>query len=490
MIDTLSAQQQWKGLIIVRDNIVSFADCCWQCPGTWVPLESGGDHQCNLHVPLVQTQLLLVLLLQWTTLFVAQCNHVNIASRNDNTKVFDRHICCNVSCRQTSFIAGAMALLRWWRVTIGVVNFTPGALAPSRLSKVLAQSPIVARGLSLPCAWRTWQIALVTRGSSLPCTTYATNCPCGKGLILGKGFVITFFGERLVVASLMDASSLAYLPYCPWQCTCCLWHTQCTCLWQHTRLWQCTCHLQHTPHTQVWHICAAGHSVAQYGRRCILQTTTYNIWLLRGRLYSFFPRICLLLSVLLEMWQSKMIVASSPLLLWHCNQYYCWRFTPLQSSMWFTSMRKVGCCCAILHAHCNQLLLLLPAIWCKHFDCCILCNTDSLPWSLQSTACKQIDSCVVIIPLQLLVSRGVQNIAVILWSLAIWHKKYACCCHPCNQQDIYFLLLCPCVLQWFCYVTCSLAIQLLLATSGIKLLLLLLGYNMKNMIVICSLAIL
>jgi hypothetical protein len=54
---------------------------------------------------------------------------------------------------------------------------------------VVAQSPIVVRGLLLPC------------------TAYAANCPCGERLIvapspvaiLGKGFVIVLFGKRLVV---------------------------------------------------------------------------------------------------------------------------------------------------------------------------------------------------------------------------------------------------------------------------------------------------
>jgi hypothetical protein len=36
----------------------------------------------------------------------------NIASRNDNTKVFDRRICCNGGHRETSFIADLMALLQ------------------------------------------------------------------------------------------------------------------------------------------------------------------------------------------------------------------------------------------------------------------------------------------------------------------------------------------------------------------------------------------
>jgi hypothetical protein len=34
----------------------------------------------------------------------------DVASRNDDTKVLDRRICCNGGCRQTSLIAGVMAL--------------------------------------------------------------------------------------------------------------------------------------------------------------------------------------------------------------------------------------------------------------------------------------------------------------------------------------------------------------------------------------------
>jgi hypothetical protein len=34
----------------------------------------------------------------------------NVASRDDDTKVFDQRICCDGGCRETSFIAGAMVL--------------------------------------------------------------------------------------------------------------------------------------------------------------------------------------------------------------------------------------------------------------------------------------------------------------------------------------------------------------------------------------------
>ncbi len=34
----------------------------------------------------------------------------DVASRHDDTKVLDRRSCCGGGCKQTSFIAGAMAL--------------------------------------------------------------------------------------------------------------------------------------------------------------------------------------------------------------------------------------------------------------------------------------------------------------------------------------------------------------------------------------------
>jgi hypothetical protein len=54
----------------------------------------------------------LLLILQSTMLVAMWHNLVNVAYRNDNIKVFDQHICCNGGCRDSSFIAGAMALLQ------------------------------------------------------------------------------------------------------------------------------------------------------------------------------------------------------------------------------------------------------------------------------------------------------------------------------------------------------------------------------------------
>ncbi len=148
VVNTCSAQGQWKSLIVARDNNVSFADCCQQCPGTWAPLKSGGNHQRYLHVPLVQTQLLLLLLLQWTTLFVVCCNHVNVASFNDNTKIFDQCICCDGSHRKTIFITGAMVLVwGWWRI--------------------VAQLLFEPKGLSLPCTMYAALMRLIVTGQDV-----------------------------------------------------------------------------------------------------------------------------------------------------------------------------------------------------------------------------------------------------------------------------------------------------------------------------------
>jgi hypothetical protein len=102
---------------------------------------------------------------------------------------------------------------------IGAFDFIVSALAPSGLSKVVAQSPIVARGLLLPCTVYAALRPFVARGSLLSCTTYAANCPCGKGLIdvpipvsiLGKWSVVALFGKGFVVALLDKCGLLGVL---------------------------------------------------------------------------------------------------------------------------------------------------------------------------------------------------------------------------------------------------------------------------------------
>jgi hypothetical protein len=102
---------------------------------------------------------------------------------------------------------------------IGSIEFIVSTLAPSQLLKDMAQSLFAARGSSLPCTAFAALRPFVARGSSSSCMTYAANCPCGKGLIvipspvtiLGKGFVVAFFGERLIVALLNGCVLLGVL---------------------------------------------------------------------------------------------------------------------------------------------------------------------------------------------------------------------------------------------------------------------------------------
>ncbi len=132
-----------------------------------------------------------------------------LACRNVTQKVFDRHICCDVGRRQTNFTAGVMALhCNGKGLWFSKIDLMVSALVPSQLLKVVAQSPILVRGLLLPCmayailmrlvvawynvhghpsswqdarcrlAWCTRPIALVVRGSSL----YSASCHPWQGV--------------------------------------------------------------------------------------------------------------------------------------------------------------------------------------------------------------------------------------------------------------------------------------------------------------------
>ncbi len=176
------------------------------------------------------------------------------------------------------------------------------ALVPSWSSKVVAQSPIVVRGLLLPCtaytalmqiivawhnvhghlplwretchhrAWRTRPIAFVARGSLL----YPAQSPSSQG----------------VCCHLL------------WQEACCnpLWRmhppwTSCC-----THPWRCTCRLWRTCCTHLWRTSTTCCCMARYGHCCILRTTTWTFDCYMG-VVTFFPHICLLLSLLLAIWQ-------------------------------------------------------------------------------------------------------------------------------------------------------------------------------------------
>ncbi len=186
-------------------NIVSFADCCQQCPDAWAPLKSGGDHQCDLYVRLVWTIFLLLLLLQWATLFVMRCNLVGIAYHNHNTKVLNN-----------AFVAMAVkeaqaSLQALWHF-IGMIRdcdwhnqFYPGRFGAFTIVMGHVLVDLCGKGLIVAMHDVCKPTAFVARGSSSPCTTYTTNYPCGKGLIAVPSTVV-ILSKRLLLPSLARGS--------------------------------------------------------------------------------------------------------------------------------------------------------------------------------------------------------------------------------------------------------------------------------------------
>jgi hypothetical protein len=161
---------------------------------------------------------------------------------------------------------------------INGINFMAGALAPMQSLKVVAQW-FVARGSSLPCTSYAALRLFVVRGSSSSCMTYTANRPCGEGLIvvpnpvaiLGKGFVVAFFGERLVVALLDGCVLLGVLPTLTLGDVHTIFGVLNILAFGKVNkcLWQCTCRLWHTRRTQPQHTCAAGCCMARYGHHHI-----------------------------------------------------------------------------------------------------------------------------------------------------------------------------------------------------------------------------
>ncbi len=111
------------------------------------------------------------------------------------------------------------ALLQWYGVAIGTINFIVSALAPSGLLNVVAQSPIVARGSSLLCTTYVTLRPFVVRGSSSSCMMYSTNLPLWQGAHCftqsschpWQQFVVALFGKGLIVALLDECSLLGIL---------------------------------------------------------------------------------------------------------------------------------------------------------------------------------------------------------------------------------------------------------------------------------------
>ena len=175
MVDTLSAQWQWKGLIVTKDNIVSFADWYW-CYLGWRCCCSMG---ISLAKAICVAQSGRRRILWSTTLVAAWRNLVNVACCNATQKVFDYCIYCDGGCRQTNFIVGAMVLhCNGKGLWFSMIDLTMSAFAPSGLLKIVAQSPIVVRGLSLPCRAYTTLLRLVITWHNVHVTR-----PCGKMLV-------------------------------------------------------------------------------------------------------------------------------------------------------------------------------------------------------------------------------------------------------------------------------------------------------------------
>ncbi len=123
VISLAKAILAWNNLVIVTscDEKHKTIDCCvgqsiivgplqsrvsWRVGASQVWWQSSARSLCFAQWC---TDTMFLLSLLWSTpLIVTRRNHVNVASRNDNTKVFYQRICCDGSCRENSFIAGAM----------------------------------------------------------------------------------------------------------------------------------------------------------------------------------------------------------------------------------------------------------------------------------------------------------------------------------------------------------------------------------------------
>jgi hypothetical protein len=192
--------------------------------GTWAPAKSGGDRWHDLYVLLVMCGHDVFVVASAINNIDCHVAQPNVASRNDNTKVFDQCICCNGGRRETSFIARAMALH---------CNGEGLQLAQSIFSECIDTftivkfcGPVTHCGKGLVVASYTY-VALrpfVARGSLSSCTTCVANRPCGEGLIdvpipvtiLGKQFVVTLFGKGLIPPFLDECGLLGILNVLPY----------------------------------------------------------------------------------------------------------------------------------------------------------------------------------------------------------------------------------------------------------------------------------
>ncbi len=201
-------------LIVVRSSNPSLTrhlSCC-----AWAPAKSGGDCWHNPHILLGDVRA--------RYFCCCFCNQQRWLSHGTTRCCFPQwqhkglwlmHLLQWQSQRDQFHRRRYGTSLQWWGAAIGRIDFIRSALAPSRLSKVVAQTPIVARGLLLPCTAYTALRPFMVRGSLLSCMTYAANLPLWQGAHCRtqpschpwQQFVIAFFGKGLIV-TLLDKCGL------------------------------------------------------------------------------------------------------------------------------------------------------------------------------------------------------------------------------------------------------------------------------------------
>jgi hypothetical protein len=187
----------------------------------------------------------------------------------------------------------------------------------------------------------------------------------------------------------------------------------------------------------------------------------------------FLPCLCLLFLLLRAIQHKELIVTLSTFALCSHNQSYCWRFAPLQSSMWLIHIDEKGWLsqaqshtlvainrhpCSLQYdknniivviASCNTTLnidhpmsRMLSALQCISSQA--LCSFAIIPCSLAMRHKKLVGCCMAQcqVPLSqstiIVVALCNTTSTLIAIILAI---NIACCCHPCNQQHMYYLIV-------------------------------------------------
>jgi hypothetical protein len=164
------------------------------------------------------------------------CNLSDVAYHSDDLKFFHQRLCCGGSRRETSFIAGAMALD-----------------CNDEGSQMVQLICLLQMLWHLCDCQRSWPSRSLWQGAHC-CLAQRMQpyCPLWQG-----GHCCCLAQSTLPIRPLWQGAHPCTQPSChPWQGVCCRppWQRTCCCPWQRThRLW-------HTHCTQPWHICTAGRS--------------------------------------------------------------------------------------------------------------------------------------------------------------------------------------------------------------------------------------